>query len=134
MCGVERSTELHQQLDGPVWFKRAAFTKKLVQVGSMHEVHDQEEQPIVLAGVMDRNHIWVVQRRGNAHLALEPLPELIIVSQLRREHLQSVDPVERDIGRAVHDPHPATADQLVDAVTANNKAALKLTTSGWHFV
>src|SRR5450755_2552623 len=100
----------------------------------MHEVHHQEQQPIVLPRVMDPDHIWVVQRRGDPHLAPEPLPELIVVGQLRREHLQSVDPVERDVGRAVHNPHPAAADQLIDAVTANHKTALELTTSECHRV
>ena len=48
MGGVQRGSELLQEIDSPIWLKRARFPKQVSQVTPRYEVHDQEEQPFVL--------------------------------------------------------------------------------------
>ncbi len=81
---------------------------------------------------MNRDDVRMVNRRGDAHLTREPAPERLILSEFRCEHLERVDPSQRDVRDPVHDPHPAAADQLVDPVPADDGTALQLTPTQLH--
>jgi indolepyruvate decarboxylase len=89
-------------------------------------------QPLILAGVMNPNDVWVVQRGRGSHLASEALAELLVLAQCRVQHLQRVDPVERDVCHAIDQPHAAAADQLVDPITPDYSAPLQFIASDWH--
>ena len=132
VCGVERRRELLEQIDGPAWLERPLLEQNLAQVGAGDVVHHEEQHSFVLAGVMDADDVGVVQRGGDPHLALESLAELLVLGQLGGEHLQRVDPVQRDVSRAVHDAHAAAADQLIDAVAPDYRAGPQLIASHRH--
>ena len=130
--GVERGGELLEQLDCPVRLDRPVLDQHLAQVGAGDVIHHEEQHPLVLAGVVDPDDVRVVQRRGDPHLALEPLAELLVLGQRGGEDLQRIDPVQRDIGDAVDQSHPATADEVVDPVTADYRTVLQLVASYRH--
>ena len=129
---VERRGELLEQLHRPVRVDRAVLEQDLAQVGSGHVVHDEEQHPVVLAGVVDSHHVGVVQRSGDPHLPLEALAELLVLSQGRRQHLERIDSVQRDVCGPVDQAHAAATDQLVDSVSANYRATLQLVASHCH--
>ena len=130
--GVERGGKLHQQLHRAVWFQRAGPLQNFAQVAAGHVVHDEEQQSLVIARVMDPDHVRVVKRRGDAHLALEPLPEPLVIGELGREDLERVDPVQPDIRRAVDNSHSTSADEFVDAIAPDDRAGFQLGASQLH--
>jgi hypothetical protein len=132
VCCVERRSDLCEQLDAARRFERAVVEQQFAQVDPGHIIHRQKQQAALFTGVMDPDHMLVAQRGGDSHLALKAQTELLIIGELGREHLQRVDPVQRDIGRAVHDPHPALADQPIDAITADHRATLQPITADMH--
>ena len=130
--GVERGGELHQQIDSPIWLERPRFLKKVSQVGPVDKVHDEEQQALVLSGVMDPDYVGMLDRGGDTHLSLEPLLKLRVIAQFGSQRLQRVDLVQRDVGHAIHNSHPAPADHAVDAIAPDNDSTLELAASDLH--
>ena len=130
--GVERRGALREQIDRPARIERSRFTDDLAQVGADDVVHHEEHEPFLFSGVVDRDHVGVVDRRGDPHLAPEALPERRVIGQLGRQHLQRVDALQRDVRHPVDDPHAAAADQLVDPVAPDHEATRELTASRLH--
>src|SRR5947208_253471 len=65
----------------------------------------------------------MAQRGGALRLAHEALAELLVLGQLRRQHLQRDRPPEARLARAVDDAHSAAADQALDLERAEAPAA-----------
>ncbi len=130
--GVQRGRELLEQLDRSRRLDRPLLDQDLAEVGAGDVVHDEEQHPLMLARVMDPDDVRVMQRGGDARLALEPLAELLVLGERGRQHLERVDPVQRDVRDAVDEAHAAAADQLVNAVAPDHGAALQLVASYCH--
>ena len=130
--GVERGSKLVEQVDCAVGIERPLLDQDLAQVGPGDEVHHKEQHSVLLAGIVDSDDVRMVQRRGDPHLPLEPLAEPLILGQPGRQHLQRVNPVQRDVRGAVHEPHAATPDELVDPVATDDRAASELIASYRH--
>ena len=79
-----------------------------------------------LAGVVDRDDVRVVDRRGQPRLAQEPLAEAHVLGQLRREDLQRDVAVEREVVGAVDDAHPAAAEQRLQPVAGQLRAETRI--------
>ena len=107
MCGIERERDLRQQLDSPGWTQGAVLDHQLAKVGAVDVFHGEEQHAVLLARVVDPDHVGVFKRSGDLHLALEALAELLILGQLRSQHLERVGSVQPDIGYAIHHPHRA---------------------------
>jgi hypothetical protein len=110
MCRIEGGRDLCHQFDRPLHVQSAFLPQRLAQVGPMHVVHRQEQESILLARVMDSDHVGVVDRRGDPHLPLKALAELLVLGERGNQELQGVDAVERDVRHAIDNAHSAVAD------------------------
>jgi hypothetical protein len=132
VCGVKRGRGLLEQINRASRFDRSVLQQDLAEVRSRDVVHDEEQQPLIVARVMNPHDVSVVQRGRRSNLASEALAELLILAQCRVQDLQRVDPVERDVCDAIDQPHSAAADQLVDPITPDYSAPLQFIASDWH--
>ena len=75
--------------------RAAARAQQLAQVGALDVAHRHVEQPVLLAGVEDRDGVGMVDRRREPALALEARAEHRVLGEARRDQLQRDRPVER---------------------------------------
>jgi hypothetical protein len=85
--GVERAGHLGQHRERPLRGEFAVSFEHALQVASLDEVHRHVQLPVVLAGLVDRDHVGVVKRRGEPRLAQQARPEPLVLGQLRRNQL-----------------------------------------------
>jgi hypothetical protein len=64
----------------------------------------------------------MVERGGEPVLAQKPVPEALVLHELRCDQLEGDRAVELEIDRAVDDAHPATAEQALDPVPGEGAA------------
>jgi hypothetical protein len=60
--------------------------------------------------------VRVIQRRDRARFAIEPLAQLRVGGELRRQHLDRDDPIEPGVARAIdltHAARPKRRDNLI---------------------
>ena len=79
----ERVRHLQSDLDHALDRKRPAPDPVLEGL-ALHQLHHEERLTFVLADVVDRADVGVVERRGGPGLRLEPLKSRAIVCQLLR--------------------------------------------------
>ena len=96
------------------------------QVRSLDVAHDQVEHALALTRLVDGDHVGVLDRRGDARLALEALAEGHVPGELWSDRLERHLAVERELGGAVDDSHPAPADDRLDPATRDERACWKL--------
>ncbi len=125
--GIERESHLGQDPHRPGRIQRAVTEDQLAKILAVHVVHGEEQEPVLFARIVDPHHIRVIDRRGYLHLPLEALAELRVLGQLGSQHLERVHTAQRDVRHAVHDPHPALPDLLLDAIPAELRASLEAT-------
>ncbi len=83
--------------------QRGLIVDDVAQVASRDQLHDQIHQAVIVALVIDRDHVRVRQLRGAAGFALEATHEVEIASQVRAHDLhrdrtiqsQIVSPIDR---------------------------------------
>jgi hypothetical protein len=68
----------------------------------------------------------VLDRGRRAELALEAPAELVVVRELGRDHLQRDLALERNVGGAVDDAHPAAPGDAADHVVGEDRAGRHL--------
>ena len=117
--GVERGADLEADRRDPGGRDHALAGQQALQVGPVHVAHDEVEVPALLARRVDRDHVRVVDRRGDARLALEALAEPGIARPLGGDQLDGDGPAERQLGRAVDDAHATAAGDRLDAAAGD---------------
>jgi hypothetical protein len=123
VSGVERVRDVGEHRERPLRRKLLLALQDRSQIASLDEPHRQVELAVVLARLVDRDHVRVVERCRQPRFAQEALPEALVLGQLRGDQLERDRPVQRYVGRAVHDTHPAAPDQLLNAVAGEDHAA-----------
>ena len=78
--------------------------------------------PVGLAGLVDRDHVGVVDRGGQPRLAQEPLAEALVRGQLRGQQLQRHPALQAQVLGQVDDAHAAAAEQRLDPVAGQHRA------------
>ena len=73
----------------------------------------------LLARRVDRDHVRVVDRRGDARLALEALAEAGVARAVGRDQLDRDGAAERELRRAIDDAHAAAAGDRLDAAAGD---------------
>ena len=104
--GVERRGDLGDHGGGVLGAHRAVGPSSAAQVGAVDQVHGHEQQAVLLAGVVDRDHVRVADRDRDPRLLAEAAAEALVGGELRRDDLERDDVVERQVGRLVDDAHP----------------------------
>ena len=90
--------------------------QKASQVGALDEVHRHEQEPVLLARVMDGDHIRVADRDRDPRLRLEALAEGLVSRARARDQLQRDDVVEREVPRAIDHAESAAPRDPLDPV------------------
>jgi hypothetical protein len=89
--------------------RQGPIADAVLQRLAVEQFHDQEPLTVVLADVEERADVRVVERGGDARLALEAVHRLLIARQLRRQDLDRDLPAEARVLGAIDDAHPAAA-------------------------
>lgn len=105
--GVEAECDLTDQLRGPLGTQTALSPDDRAQVRPVDVAHDHVEHSAGLARLVDGPHVLVIDRRGQARLALEALSEAIVSRVLRRDHFQGDSAPKARLQPAIHDAHAA---------------------------
>ena len=123
---VQRGGGLRDDRRGLGRIERAAVANQRAQVVAGHEPHRDVRDPVVLAGRVHRDHVRVVDAGRGARLGQKARADVVVVEQLRRDHLQRHDPVEIELERAIDDAHPAPANERLDPVSGDHRAGSEL--------
>ena len=113
--GVERVGDLGDHARGARGVEPALAPEDPVQVRARHVAHDEVEVAVLLAGRVDRDDVRMVDRRGEAGLALEALPQLGVRRAVGGDELERDRAAEPQLGRTVDHAHAAGAEDLLDA-------------------
>jgi hypothetical protein len=94
--GVERVGDLAADRDRALGCQRAVVEDR-PEVPPLDVAHRDEERVAGLAGLVDGNHVGVVERRGELGLGEEPLAERVIRCESRGDQLQRDTAVEPEV-------------------------------------
>jgi hypothetical protein len=83
------------------------------------QFHGDERLAFMLANLVDRADIRVIQRGGGAGFPLKAIERLFVFQRIWREKLQGDEAAEGCIFGLVNDTHAAAAKFLQNAVVAN---------------
>ena len=111
MRAVQRLGDLSAVAQNLVDRQRTA-AQTIGQRLAIEQLHDQ----IVLADVIERADVRMIELRDRLRFALESQLEVRAVGQLRRQNLDCHLTIEPCVASAVHVAHPARADRREDLV------------------
>ena len=117
---VERRGDLAENGDGMGGIERAFAVEQAAQVGALDQVHGHEQEPVLLAGVVNRNDVGVSQRDRDPRLVGEAAAKAAVAGEVRRDHLERDDVIENEMGGAIDDPHAAAAGDPLDPVAGED--------------
>jgi hypothetical protein len=116
MGRVQRLRHRGKQGERPHRLERPLLREQRPQIAALDEAHRDIQQPLRLARLVDRDHVRMVERSGEARLPQEPLPEPLVPRQIRGEQLQRHPPPQPRIDRPIDVGHPPAAEQRLDPV------------------
>ena len=119
MGSVERARHAIEDRERARWRHGLLALQQPAEVGSLDVAHRDEQHAVGLVGIVDRDHVRMIQRRRQARLAQEPLPELLVLSELGRQQLQRDMPVEPLVVGEVDDRHPTPTEHPLDPVAGD---------------
>ena len=119
--GVERGGHRGDDRRRALGLEPALAAQHRAQVLALDVAHDLEQHAVLLARVVDRDDVRMVERRGDLRLRDEAAAEGRVVRQRGRDQLDGDVPVEREVGRPVDDAHATLARHLVEAVTREDR-------------
>ena len=120
--GVERARDLVDDRRGARRLEPPLGAQQPVQVGAGDPAHHEVQPPVLLARLVDRDHVRVIDRRRHPRLALEALAEVAVGGVLGRDQLERDRASQRDLGRAVDDAHAAAAGDRLDTAARDMSA------------
>src|SRR5437016_1375541 len=94
----------------------------MLQRNPVQKFHSNECLPVLLADVMNRADIGVVQSGSGTRLTAKAFQCLRVTGEFFRQKLQSHKAAEPSVFGLIHDPHSATTEFLDDAVVRNGLA------------
>ena len=123
---VDRRRELDEDCRGAPRVQRAGAGERRGKVSSLHEAHRDEQDAVIFTGLVHRDHVDVLDRGSEARFALEPLAVHGIRGSLGCDQLDCNRAVQRKLGGAVDDSHPAAADRRLEPVAGDDVGRLEL--------
>jgi hypothetical protein len=103
---------------GATSLHRRDFRKPRGERLAFQVLHDEIGDAVVLAHVVQRADVWMIELRDRAGLAIEALAELRIQRERFGEDLDGDRALEPRVARAIHLAHPARAERRADLVWA----------------
>ena len=130
MRGVEGARDGCEQRDRALRLEPRARREDATQVRPLDEPHRDEQASLVLAGLVDRQHVRVIEARGEARLAQEALAEPVVIGEVRREQLQRDRAPKPRVDGLVHLAHAAPGDQRLDPIGGERLPGAQLRVRG----
>ena len=96
---------------------------QVAQRAAFHVLHHDEVGARLLAPVVDRDDVRVVEVRGGLGLAPESLDERRLACELGEERLQRDQAIERLVAREVHLGHATLRDLALDPISVRKDLA-----------
>ena len=96
--------------------RRLAALEPALERDPLEELHGEERDLALLADLIDRDDVVVLDRRGGPCLAEESVLGLRGVGQLGADHLQRHGAEQVGVDRLEDEPHPPLADRADDPV------------------
>jgi hypothetical protein len=127
--GLESLRKLRAETHGTLGGKTAFAAERVGERGALDQAHGKEERPGRFSGLVDGEHMRVVQGSSELRLTQETVAEPLLGRKIRADQLQRDPPLERELRRAVDDAHPATSDRGVDAEAGEEGARGELSRS-----
>jgi hypothetical protein len=115
MGSVERISDFDPQGQRCLEFQGAA-RDHVLEGHAIKELHNEEGAPVVLANVMDRADVGMVESGRSLGFATETLERLMVLGQVIGEELQSDEATETGVFGFVDDTHAAAAELLHDSI------------------
>ena len=112
----ERGGDVGADLGGLAGVRAGRVADDVAQRAAVDVLHDDEVRAVLLAPVVDRDDVGVVQVGRGLRLAPEPLDERRVAGELGREHLERDRAVEQLVAGQVHLGHAAPGDARDDLV------------------
>ena len=98
------------------------YVNSLPQCLAFQALHHQERPTIVLANVVNRADVGMIERRGSARLAAETFQKLMILGKLLRQELERHTSAELRVLGLVDHAHAARTQLFNDAIVRNRLA------------
>ena len=132
---VEGARRLDREVHGLRQRDRTALDEALHGLARA-QLHHDERAALVLLDVVDDADVRVVERGGEARLALEAREHGRIRRQRGRQELERDVAIEVQVVGAIHDSHPAGAELRLDPVARDGLADHRVSMiaagrSGW---
>jgi hypothetical protein len=109
----------------PLGVQWAVARDELAQIEALDDSHRQKEVTALLAGLVNRDDVRVVDRRGEPRFTAEAVAKSLLGGQRRGQDLEGAVLVERQVARAVDDSHAALTDHLVETMTGEFRAYVR---------
>ena len=121
MGALERSRDLFADRQDLVERQTSALDPARQRL-SLDELHDQVVGLLIVADVVERADVRIVQCRDGARFALEARPRLRIGGERRRQPLDRDRAVEPRVAPAIHLAHAARAEQTGELIGTEARA------------
>ncbi len=109
--------------------RQRTFCESLRKRLAFEMLHHQVVGPILVAHVIERADVRMIQAGDDAGLALEPLARLRARSKMCGKHLDGNDAIESRVSSLIHLAHAAFAELRDDLVVAEPSPV-----HGWAFL
>ncbi len=119
---VERLRDLPAHVRGLGRAQATAGVEQRPQAAALEQLQHEERHPLVLAPVVHRDDVGVVQRRRVLGLAAEPPEEPGVLGETAVEHLDGHAAAQPHVVGHVHPARRARADRAEEAVTTGEDA------------
>ena len=95
---------------------------QVLQGRAIHELHGDEGAAFLLADVVDRADVGMIERRGGPSFAAKTLQGLRITGHVIGKKLEGDETAQARVLGLVHHAHPAAAKLFQDAVVRDSLA------------
>jgi hypothetical protein len=86
---------------------------------TVHVPHDEVHQSLPLADAVNRNDVRMGETSGSLGLAGEPLPDVLLESELGRQHLDRYATLKPFVTRAIDHAHTPAANLSLDGISVS---------------
>ena len=104
---LERVGDLSGDPRRPPGLQRTLAQNQRAQLGALDPAGDDVDGSVLLARLVQRDDVGVVERGHRPGLAAQPLPDHRVARDLGLDQLERDGPVEPQLAGAVEDPDPA---------------------------